>query len=173
MFRATSTLSRNVLATLRRDKLYETFHSVTYPATAKIVARQVARKVELNSTFGNGSCNLSRNDCWPLQDTLHCEIFRAIKSLSVRFFWGSNGRARSKRPQNICRICHFSATRLTFLIIKPLLFWRRWQMLARLMKWRDDLSMVTRRYYQKIRVLLRSSSTYYPPITNRPLRKIS
>ena len=38
------------------------FHGVTYPATAKIVARQVARKVELNSTFGNGSCNLSRND---------------------------------------------------------------------------------------------------------------
>ena len=34
----------------------------TYPATAKIVARQIARKVELNSTFGNGSCNLSRND---------------------------------------------------------------------------------------------------------------
>ena len=24
--------------------------------------RQVARKVELNSTFGNGCCNLSRND---------------------------------------------------------------------------------------------------------------
>ena len=40
----------------------KTFHSVTYPATAKIVARQVARKVELNSIFGNGSCNLSRND---------------------------------------------------------------------------------------------------------------
>ena len=40
----------------------EAFHSVTYPATAKIVARQVARKVELNSTFGNGSCNLSHND---------------------------------------------------------------------------------------------------------------
>ena len=55
-------LSRNVLATLWRDKLHETFHSITYPATAKIVARQVARKVELNSTFGNGSCNLSRND---------------------------------------------------------------------------------------------------------------
>ena len=51
-------LSRNVLAILWRDKLHETFHSVTYPATAKIVARQVARKVELNCTFGNGSqCN--------------------------------------------------------------------------------------------------------------------
>ena len=48
--------------TLWRDKLHETCHSVTYPATAKIVARQVARKVELNSTFGNGSCDLSRND---------------------------------------------------------------------------------------------------------------
>ena len=36
--------------------------TLTYPATAKIVARQVARKVEPNSTFGNGSCNLSRND---------------------------------------------------------------------------------------------------------------
>ena len=38
------------------------FHSVTYLATAKIVARQVARKVGLNSTFGNGSCYLSCND---------------------------------------------------------------------------------------------------------------
>ena len=47
---------------LWRDNLLETFHSVAYPATAKIVAKQVARKVELNSTFGNGSCNLSRND---------------------------------------------------------------------------------------------------------------
>ena len=47
-----------VLATLWRNKLHETFHSVTYPATAKIVARQVARKVEPNSTSGNGSCNL-------------------------------------------------------------------------------------------------------------------
>ena len=35
-------LSRSVLATLWRDKLHETFHSATYPATAKIVARQVA-----------------------------------------------------------------------------------------------------------------------------------
>ena len=32
------------------------------PTQAKIVAKQVARKVEPNSTFGNGSCNLSRND---------------------------------------------------------------------------------------------------------------
>ena len=39
--------------------MHETFHSVTYPATAKII---VARKVELHSTFGNGSCNSSRND---------------------------------------------------------------------------------------------------------------
>ena len=37
------------------------FYSVTYPVTAKIVARQVSRKEELNSTLGNGSCNLSRN----------------------------------------------------------------------------------------------------------------
>ena len=59
---ASCNLSCNVLATLWRDKLHETFHSVTYPATAKIVARQVAPKVELNSTFGNGSCNLSYND---------------------------------------------------------------------------------------------------------------
>ena len=36
--------------------------SVTYPATAKIVARQVSRKVAPNSTFSNGSCNLTRND---------------------------------------------------------------------------------------------------------------
>ena len=43
-FRACN-LSRNVLATLWRYKLHETFHSVTYPATAKIVAKQVARAV--------------------------------------------------------------------------------------------------------------------------------
>ena len=55
-------LSRNVLATLWRDKLHEAFHSVTYLARAKTVARQVARKVELHSSFGNGSCNLPRND---------------------------------------------------------------------------------------------------------------
>ena len=55
-------LSCIVLATLWLDKLHETFHGVTYPATAKIVPRQVARKVEVNSTFGNGSCNLSRNN---------------------------------------------------------------------------------------------------------------
>ena len=48
--------------TLWRDKLHEKFYNVTYPATVKFVARQVARKVEPNSTFGNGSCNLSRND---------------------------------------------------------------------------------------------------------------
>ena len=55
-------LSRNVLATLWRDKLHKTFHSVTYPETAKIVARQVSRKVKLYSTFGNGSCKLSHNE---------------------------------------------------------------------------------------------------------------
>ena len=48
-----------MLVTLPRDKFHETCHSVTYLATAKVVARQVARKVGLNSTFGNGSCNLS------------------------------------------------------------------------------------------------------------------
>ena len=70
-------LSRNVLATLWRDKLHETFHSMTYLATAKIVARQVARKVELNSTFGNGSCNMSRKDfgrcrvCYTVKCFLH------------------------------------------------------------------------------------------------------
>ena len=55
-------LSRHSVAKTLRDKLHETFHSVTYPAMAKIVARQVARKVEPNSTYGNGSSNLSRND---------------------------------------------------------------------------------------------------------------
>ena len=48
--------------TLWWETLHETLHSVKYPATAKIVARQVARKVEPNSTFSNGSCNLPRND---------------------------------------------------------------------------------------------------------------
>ena len=60
-------LSRNVFATLWRDKLHETFRSVTYPATAKIVARQVARAVAENRMKFYCSCNLSRNDfgrCW-------------------------------------------------------------------------------------------------------------
>ena len=79
-------LSRLVFATLWRDKLHETFHSVTYHATAKIVARQVARKVELNFTFGNGSFNLSRVDfgrcrvCCTvktLRDKLH-ETFQSV-----------------------------------------------------------------------------------------------
>ena len=70
--------------TLWRDKLHETFHSVTYPATAKIDARQVARKVELNFTFGNGSCNLSRNDYFlSLQGMLHCEMFRATSPTTM------------------------------------------------------------------------------------------
>ena len=57
-------LSRNVLATLWRDKLNETFHSVTYPATAKIVVRQVARAIAESSAKVKFyfSCNLSRND---------------------------------------------------------------------------------------------------------------
>ena len=33
-----------------------------FKLTAKVVASQFALKVELNSVFGNGSCNLSRND---------------------------------------------------------------------------------------------------------------
>jgi len=53
------------------------FHSVTFPATAKSVARQVARKVGLYSTFGNGSCNFVSQQFWPLQGLLHCEIFLA------------------------------------------------------------------------------------------------
>ena len=44
------------------DKLHETFHSVTYPATTKIVARQVARAVAESRIKFYFSCNLSRND---------------------------------------------------------------------------------------------------------------
>ena len=46
-------LPRNVVVTFWRDKLHETFHSVAlYPATAKIVGRQVARAAaEKSSTF--------------------------------------------------------------------------------------------------------------------------
>ena len=49
------------------------FHSITYLATAKIVARQVARKVGLSSTFGNGSCNLSCNDF------ARCKVYYTLK----------------------------------------------------------------------------------------------
>ena len=49
-------LCRSVLGTLWRDKLQETISQCNIPC------RQVARKVELNSTFGNGTCNLSRNN---------------------------------------------------------------------------------------------------------------
>ena len=65
----------NVLATLWRDKLHETFHSVTYPATAKIVARQVARAVaesRINLKF-YFSCNLSCNDFGP------CRVYYTVK----------------------------------------------------------------------------------------------
>ena len=55
-------LSRNVLATLWLDKLHETFHSVTCPATAKIVAKQVARVVAESRIEFYFLCNLSRND---------------------------------------------------------------------------------------------------------------
>ena len=66
-------MSRNVLATLWWDKLHETFHSVTYRATTKIVARQVARKVELNSTFYLRQLllQLVSQRFWPLQGMLH------------------------------------------------------------------------------------------------------
>ena len=49
-------LSRNVLAILWRDKLHETFYSVTYPATAKIVVRQVARAVFESRTTFRATC---------------------------------------------------------------------------------------------------------------------
>ena len=52
-----SFLSRNVLATLWRDKLHETFHSVTYPATAKIVGRQLATAVAETRIKFYLSCN--------------------------------------------------------------------------------------------------------------------
>ena len=55
-------LSRNVLATLWRDKLHETFHSVKYPAKAKIVARKVARAVAESRIKFYFSCNLSCSD---------------------------------------------------------------------------------------------------------------
>ena len=58
----TCKLSRNVLATLWRDKLQETFHSVIYPAMAKVIARQVARAVAESRIRSYFSCNLSRND---------------------------------------------------------------------------------------------------------------
>ena len=51
----------------------------TYPATAKIVAKQVARKVELNSTVGNGSCNLPRNDFGRCRVCYTVKIFRATQ----------------------------------------------------------------------------------------------
>ena len=51
-----------VLATLWRDKLHEAFHNLTYPATAKIVLRQVARAVAESRMKFYFSCNLPRND---------------------------------------------------------------------------------------------------------------
>ena len=56
--------TKQLVASMRKKQwlAFSSLHSVTFPATAKIVARQVARKVEPNSTFSNGSCNLSRND---------------------------------------------------------------------------------------------------------------
>ena len=50
------------MATLWRDKLHETFYSVTYPARAKFVARQVSRAVAESRIKFYFSCNLSCND---------------------------------------------------------------------------------------------------------------
>jgi len=48
--------------------------SITYPA-AKVVSRQVARKVRLNSTYGNVSCNLSSSNF------ARCKVCYAVKFL--------------------------------------------------------------------------------------------
>mgnify|MGYP000739566041 CR=1 FL=1 len=59
-------------------KLQEKFQSVTYLVTAKIVARQVARKVQLNPTFR--LLQLVSQQFWRLQGMLHFEIFIATLS---------------------------------------------------------------------------------------------
>ena len=69
-------LSRNILATLRRDKLHETFHSVTYLATAKMFARQVARAVAESRIKSYFSCNLSRNDFGRCRECYTVKLFR-------------------------------------------------------------------------------------------------
>ena len=58
--------------TFWRDKLHETFHSVAlYPATVKIVGRQVARAAaEKSSTFRA----LVSQRFWLLQGIVHCKI---------------------------------------------------------------------------------------------------
>ena len=61
----------NVLATLWWDKLHEMFHSVTYPATAKIDARQVATAVAESRIKFYFSCNLSRIVAKTVLDKLH------------------------------------------------------------------------------------------------------
>ena len=62
-------------------KLHETFHSVTYPATAKIVARQVARKVEPNSVLS--ATALAACLATILQGMSHCEMLRATCPTTV------------------------------------------------------------------------------------------
>ena len=59
-------------------KLQEKFQSVTYVVTTKIVARQVARKVQLNPTFR--LLQPVSQQFWRLQNMLHFEIFLATLS---------------------------------------------------------------------------------------------
>ena len=51
--------------------------SVTYPATAKIVAKQVARAVAESRIKFYFFVQLVSQRFWPLQGMLHCEMFRA------------------------------------------------------------------------------------------------
>ena len=107
-------LSRNVLATLWCDKLQEKFHSATYLAKAKIVARQVARAVaESRSkgavTLGNFSCNLSRN--FVATQVASCDtgclnrvtlgnvsvILEAVVSSAAILFWNKTSRAQKEQ----------------------------------------------------------------------------
>lgn len=69
----------NCLAMFWGYKLHQKFHSVTYPATGKIAARQVAREVAVSRIKSYFSCNLSRNDlgrriCYT--EIVSCELSR-------------------------------------------------------------------------------------------------
>ena len=62
--------------------MHETFHSVTYPETAKIVARQVARAVTESRIRFYFPCNLSRKDFGRCR-VCYTGIFRATCPATV------------------------------------------------------------------------------------------
>lgn len=78
-------LPSNVLATLWRGRLHETSHSVaSYPAMAKIVAKQVPRALAKKRIKLYCSSKLSRNDFGCCRVPYTVKLFRATPTMSPK-----------------------------------------------------------------------------------------